>query len=117
MKKKDIRHIIDDLESSSNDSDDSDDKQIKAMRLFFFEEAFLKTYIWKCPLWVSNFEKAVLKKSGFWGSKFENVFFEGAISNMFVLREQFQKSILREQFWVRIFWGSDFENVFFEGEI
>ena len=47
LKKKDIRYIIDDLESSSNDSDDSDDEQIKAMRLLFFEETILKMHIFK----------------------------------------------------------------------
>ena len=36
-----IRHIIDDLESSS---DDSDEKLIKAIRLMFFEGAIFKMY-------------------------------------------------------------------------
>ena len=57
MRKKVVRHIIDDLESSSDDSDhsdDSDEEQIKDMKLMFlketvfenefFEGAILKTY-------------------------------------------------------------------------
>ena len=34
-----IRHIIDDLETSS---DDSDEEEIKATRLMFFEKAIVK---------------------------------------------------------------------------
>ena len=38
IKKKVISHIIDDIESSSNDSYDSDEEQIKAMRIMYFYE-------------------------------------------------------------------------------
>ena len=38
IKKKVVRHIIDDLESSSDDSDDSDEVYIKAMKSMFLEE-------------------------------------------------------------------------------
>ena len=67
IEKKLIRHITDDLESSS---DDSDEEYIKAIRLVF--------------LWESNFEsvffgKAILK----------NVFYERAILKMPFLRGQF----------------------------
>ena len=36
--KKGIRHIIDDLKSSSDESDDSDEEWMKAIRLMFFEK-------------------------------------------------------------------------------
>ena len=39
IKKKVIRHIIEDLESSSDDSDDSGEEQNKAIRLIFLEKA------------------------------------------------------------------------------
>ena len=39
IKKKVIRHIIEDLESSSDDSDDSGEQQNKAIRLIFLEKA------------------------------------------------------------------------------
>ena len=45
IKKKLIRHIIDDLESSSDefgDSVDSDEEYIKAMRLMVFEMSSLR---------------------------------------------------------------------------
>ena len=45
IKKKIIRHIIDDFESSSGDSDDSGDPDhgwIKAMKLIFLEKTILK---------------------------------------------------------------------------
>ena len=38
IKKKVVRDITDDLESSSDDSDDCDEEYIKAMKLMFFEE-------------------------------------------------------------------------------
>ena len=39
IKKKVIRHIIEDLESSSDDSDDSGEEQNEAIRLIFLEKA------------------------------------------------------------------------------
>ena len=45
IKKKIIRHIIDDFESSSDDSDDSGDPDhgwIKTMKLIFLEKTILK---------------------------------------------------------------------------
>ena len=42
IKKKVTRHIIEDLESSSDDSDDSDKEYIKAVKLMFLEKTILK---------------------------------------------------------------------------
>ena len=42
--RKVIRHIINDLESSSDDSDDSDEKWMKAVRLMFFEKVIFKMF-------------------------------------------------------------------------
>ena len=92
IKKKVIRHIIDDLGSSSNDSDDSDEEQINSMRLMFFENVLREKIIFRKCI----FEGAILKTS----------FFEGAISKMYFLMERFQKCLFR---------GSNFENVFLKG--
>ena len=85
IKKKVIRHIIDDLESSS------DKEQINAMRLMLFENVFFEKLI---------LEKAILKKCLFLQSNFKNIFFERAVSKMSFLREQFQKC----HFWQSNFW-------------
>ena len=69
INKKLIRHIIDDLESSSNDSDDSDDSDkewMKAMRLTFFENVLFEKVILK----TFTFEGAILKMS-FMGEQFQ----------------------------------------------
>ena len=42
--RKVIRHIINDLKSSSDDSDDSDEKWMKAVRLMFFEKVIFKMF-------------------------------------------------------------------------
>ena len=42
-----LRHIIDHLQSSSDDSDDFDEKQIKAIRLMCFENVFFEKVILK----------------------------------------------------------------------
>ena len=42
--RKVIRHIINDLESSSDDSDDSDKKWMKAVRLVIFEKVIFKMF-------------------------------------------------------------------------
>ena len=78
IEKKVVRHIIDDLESSSDDFDDSDDsdkEKIKAIKLIFFENIF--------------FERVILKKiyfEIFWGGD-EN--FLKSILKMYFLREKF----------------------------
>ena len=47
IEKKVIRHIIDGLESSSDNSDDSDEWLIKAMKLMFLGKTVLKTKLCK----------------------------------------------------------------------
>ena len=42
IKKKVIRHIIDDLESPFDDSHDSEEEEIKAVKLMFLEKTILK---------------------------------------------------------------------------
>ena len=45
IKKKVVRHIIDDLETSSDDSDVSNEELIKAMRLMLFENVLFEKVI------------------------------------------------------------------------
>ena len=68
-----LRHIIDHLQSSSDDSDDFDEKQIKAIRLMCFENVF--------------FEKVILKMSFLREQFWKGLFFEEAISKMFFSRD------------------------------
>ena len=52
IEKKVITHIIDNLESSSDDSEDSDEEKIKAMKLMFLEKTVFEN---------AFFEESILK--------------------------------------------------------
>ena len=101
IKVKLIGHIINDLESSS---DDSHEESIQGMGLMFFENFLFEEANLKMSN-VTNFTKCCNFKCLIWGSNFLSLFWE-----------QFWKGILSNK-QCFIIWDSNFENVFFEGAV
>ena len=67
-----------------------------AFEIWFFEEAIFKKYFWNVSFFFF-FEKAILNCS-FCRSNFENVLLEGRLIKTYFIGEQFQKSVLDNEF-------------------
>ena len=84
IKKKVIRHIIDDLESPFDDSHDSEEEEIKAVKLMFLEKTILKIKFSRNYFLREQFWKSIYR-----GNNFENIFSEGAIFKNFCWQDKY----------------------------